>query len=89
VDVMMHSVAETFGSQAMGVILTGMGSDGASGMKKICDAGGYTVGQDEATCTVYGMPRATAALGALRRVLPLEEIAVEIAAACRAEAVVA
>ena len=87
VDVMMHSVAETFGSQAMGVILTGMGSDGASGMKKIADAGGYTVGQDEATCTVYGMPRAAATLGALRRVLPLEEIAGEIAAACRAEAV--
>jgi two-component system chemotaxis response regulator CheB len=87
VDLMMYSVAETFGSQAMGVILTGMGSDGASGMKKICDAGGYTLGQDEATCTVYGMPRAAGALGALRRVVPLEEIAGEIALACRAEAV--
>jgi len=89
VDLMMYSVAETFGSQAMGVILTGMGSDGASGMKKICDAGGYTLGQDEATCTVYGMPRAAGALGALRRVVPLEEIAGEIALACRAEAVTA
>ncbi len=66
-----------------GVIFTDMGRTGAGGMKKIPDAGGYTVGQDEATCTVYGMPRATALLGALRRVLPLEEIAGEIAAACR------
>jgi two-component system chemotaxis response regulator CheB len=86
VDVMMHSIAETFGSQAMGVLLTGMGSDGANGMKEIYDAGGYTVGQDEATCTVYGMPRAAALLGALKRVLPLEEVCGEIAAACRAEA---
>ncbi len=89
VDVMMQSVAETFGSQAMGVILTGMGADGAAGMKKIAEAGGYTVGQDEATCTVYGMPRAAAQNNSLRRVLPLDDIAAEIAAACRAEAVVA
>jgi two-component system, chemotaxis family, protein-glutamate methylesterase/glutaminase len=87
VDVMMLSVAEVYGSQAMGVLLTGMGADGANGMKKICDAGGYTVGQDEASCTVYGMPRAAALLGAVRRVLPLEEIGGEIAAACRAEVV--
>src|SRR5207244_3754215 len=58
VDVLMHSVADVFGSQAMGVILTGMGSDGAQGMKQIYDCGGLTVGQDEASCVVYGMPRA-------------------------------
>ena len=72
VDVLMKSVAER--DLAMGVILTGMGSDGAEGMKAIHDQGGLTIGQDEASCTVYGMPRACAQLGVLTRVVPLSQI---------------
>ena len=74
VDVLMLSVAEAFRSSAMGIILTGMGSDGALGMKAILDAGGITVGQDAASCTVYGMPRTCAERGILQRVVPLERI---------------
>jgi two-component system chemotaxis response regulator CheB len=81
VDVTMLSVAEVFGPLSMGIIMTGMGYDGAEGMKAIFAKGGYTVGQDEATCVVYGMPRACAEAGTLRRVLPLERIADEICAA--------
>jgi len=73
-DVLMQSVAATFQSLAMGVIMTGMGSDGALGMQAIRRAGGLTVGQDEATCAVYGMPRVCAELGVLQRVMPLSEI---------------
>jgi len=78
VDVMMCSVAEVYGSRAMGVILTGMGADGALGMKAIHDRGGYTVGQDEASCVVYGMPRAAAEMGALSSVAALGDVAAEI-----------
>ena len=73
-DVLMQSVAATFQSLAMGVIMTGMGSDGALGMQAIRRAGGLTVGQDEATCAVYGMPRVCAESGVLQRVMPLSEI---------------
>jgi two-component system, chemotaxis family, protein-glutamate methylesterase/glutaminase len=78
VDVTMLSVAERFRSAAMGIILTGMGADGALGMQAIFKAGGLTVGQDEATCTVYGMPRACAVLGILQRVVPLQRIPEQI-----------
>jgi two-component system chemotaxis response regulator CheB len=78
VDVMMKSVAKNFGNSAMGVIMTGMGSDGAQGMKAIYRAGGLTVGQDEASCIVYGMPRACAELGVLNRVVPLSAIPSQI-----------
>jgi two-component system chemotaxis response regulator CheB len=74
VDVMMLSVAEEFGSSAMGVIMTGMGADGVLGMKAIAHAGGLTVGQDEASCTVYGMPRSCAEAGVLRYVVSLRRI---------------
>jgi len=74
VDVMMLSVAETFRSLAMGVIMTGMGADGAKGMQAIAREGGMTVGQDEATCTVYGMPRVCAESGILQRVVSLQQI---------------
>lgn len=67
----------------MGVILTGMGSDGSQGMKAIHDAGGLTIGQDEATCTVYGMPQACVELGVLTRVVPLSEIPGELLQAVR------
>jgi two-component system chemotaxis response regulator CheB len=74
VDILMQSIAATYRSLAMGVIMTGMGSDGALGMKAIYRQGGLTVGQDEASCTVYGMPRACADLGVLHRVVPLSLI---------------
>lgn len=78
VDVTMVSAAQKFRSAAMGIILTGMGTDGAAGMQSIFEAGGVTVGQDEATCTVYGMPRACAELGILQRVVPLQRIPEQI-----------
>jgi two-component system, chemotaxis family, protein-glutamate methylesterase/glutaminase len=74
VDVMMLSVAEEFQSNCMGIIMTGMGSDGAQGMKAIYDKRGFTVGQDEATCAVYGMPRSCAEMNILNRVVPLRDI---------------
>jgi two-component system chemotaxis response regulator CheB len=78
VDVMMCSVAEACGPRAMGVIMTGMGSDGARGMRAISDNGGFTLGQDEPTCAVYGMPRACAEAGILDLVTPLQRIPTEI-----------
>jgi two-component system chemotaxis response regulator CheB len=78
VDVMMQSVAFAFRSQAMGIIMTGMGSDGAQGMKAIHAAGGFTVGQDEPSSVVYGMPRVCAEMGILDRVVPLSQIPYEI-----------
>lgn len=75
VDVMASQVAEAFGPAALGVILTGMGQDGVRGLRKLKDLGGYVVGQDEATCVVYGMPRAAAKEGLVDRVAPLNEIA--------------
>lgn len=74
IDVMMKSVAENYRNRAVGVILTGMGSDGAEGMKAIYRRGGLTIGQDEASCVVYSMPRACAELGVLNRILPLSDI---------------
>lgn len=78
VDVLMNSAAETFHDACMGIILTGMGADGARGMKAIYDRGGMTVGQDEASCAVYGMPRTCAELGVLRRTVPLDAMEHEI-----------
>lgn len=78
VDVLMQSVADVYGSAAMGIILTGMGSDGLQGMRSIFQKGGYTAAQDEATSTVYGMPRACAEANIVRRVLPLDQVAGEI-----------
>lgn len=83
VDVLMKSVAEAFRNLALGVIMTGMGSDGAAGMQSIHRQGGLTIGQDEATCTVYGMPRACAELGVLDRIVPLPQIPSQILHATR------
>lgn len=83
VNVLMNSVAETFRNLALGIIMTGMGSDGSEGMNAIHRQGGLTIGQDEATCTVYGMPRACAELGILSRVVPLSQIPVQILQATR------
>jgi two-component system chemotaxis response regulator CheB len=77
----MHSVARVYGNHAMGVIMTGMGADGAQGMKAIRDAGGWTIGQDAESCAVYGMPRSAAEINALCRVSPVSHIAAEIMAA--------
>lgn len=78
VDVLMHSVADVYGSSAAGIILTGMGSDGLRGLSAIFQKGGYTAAQDEATSTVYGMPRACAEAHIVRRVLPLGQVVSEI-----------
>jgi two-component system chemotaxis response regulator CheB len=80
---MMQSVATAFHSRAMGVIMTGMGSDGAQGMNAIHREGGLTLGQDEASCAVYGMPRVCAELGILDKVVPLAQIPQEILQAAR------
>jgi two-component system, chemotaxis family, protein-glutamate methylesterase/glutaminase len=72
---MFQSVAKFYGKQTLGILLTGMGQDGAAGMQDIAAAGGITIAQDEKTCVVFGMPKQAIALGAVRYVLPLQEIA--------------
>jgi two-component system chemotaxis response regulator CheB len=75
VDVLFRSVAAAAGPNAAGVMLTGMGKDGAHGMLEMKHAGAFNVAQDEATCVVFGMPREAIALGAVDQVLPLPSIA--------------
>lgn len=75
VDVLFESVARTVGPNAAGVLLTGMGSDGAKGLLKMAEAGALTIAQDQASCTVFGMPRAAIALGAAGVVAPIGRIA--------------
>jgi len=77
-DTLFISAARSFSRSAVGVILTGMGADGAAGLKRMHDAGAVTIGQDEETSTVYGMPKAAAELGAVDTVLPVNDIAGEI-----------
>jgi two-component system, chemotaxis family, protein-glutamate methylesterase/glutaminase len=74
IDATFSSVAESYGSSAVGVLLTGMGRDGAIGLKRIRDCGGLTIGQDEATSAVYGMPAAAMSADAVDVQLPLPEI---------------
>ena len=74
VDVLFDSAAELIGRSAIGVILTGMGKDGANGLLRMRKAGARTFGQDEATCVVYGMPREAAMIGAVEEVAALGEI---------------
>ncbi len=78
VDVLFDSVAELAGRNAVGVILTGMGRDGAAGLLKMRHAGARTIGQNEKTCVVYGMPRVAHELGAVEQQLPLTAIGEEI-----------
>lgn len=75
VDVLFRSVAETAGSDAMGVILTGMGSDGAKGLLEMRKQGSFTIGQDKASCVVYGMPMVAFDIGAVVRQAPCPSIA--------------
>lgn len=74
VDVLFHSLARRFGPRGLAILLTGMGSDGARGALEIRKAGGWTIGQDERSCLVYGMPKAAFRMGAIERQLPLEAI---------------
>ena len=78
VDVLFRSVAKAAGRNALGVIMTGMGDDGASGLKEMLDAGARTVAQDESTCVVYGMPKEAVKRGAVEKTVPLTSIAAEI-----------
>jgi two-component system, chemotaxis family, protein-glutamate methylesterase/glutaminase len=78
IDVLMNDVAQVFKNRAVGVIMTGMGSDGAEGMAAIFHQGGLTLGQDQASCAVYGMPRACAERGVLTRVVSLADIPTRI-----------
>ena len=82
VDVLFRSVAR-LGPAAVGAILTGMGADGAAGLKAMRDAGARTFGQNEATCVVYGMPRAARDMGAVEKELSLSAMPAAILAACR------
>ncbi len=74
VDVLFHSVAQYAGRNAVGVILTGMGNDGAVGMLAMRNAGAYTIAQDEASCVVFGMPREAIAMGGSNEIVPLHQI---------------
>jgi len=75
VEVLFKSAARVVGPNAIGIMLTGMGADGAKAMREMKDAGAYCVAQNEATCVVFGMPREAIAAGAVQEVLPLTQIA--------------
>ncbi len=78
VDVLFRSVAQSAGANALGVILTGMGKDGAVGLKEMRDAGAFTIAQDEASSIVWGMPGAAVACGGVAEILPLDDVAAGI-----------
>ncbi|MEO8123716.1 MAG: chemotaxis response regulator protein-glutamate methylesterase [Burkholderiales bacterium] len=78
VEVLFNSAARAVGASAIGVMLTGMGADGATAMKAMRDAGAWNFAQDEASCVVFGMPREAIAAGAVHEVLPLEAIAARL-----------
>lgn len=78
VDVLFRSAARSAGSNAMGIIMTGMGDDGARGMLEMHQAGAYTVAQDEASSVVFGMPKEAITRGGVDRILPLDQIAREV-----------
>ena len=85
VDPLFSSVAATFGPAALGIVLTGMGNDGAAGARAIAEAGGSVIAQDEASSVVWGMPGAAAAAGACAAVLPPDEIASTVAKLVKGE----
>ena len=84
VDVLFRSASRYAGRNAVGVIMTGMGNDGAQGMKEMKDAGAYNIAQDEASCVVYGMPKEAVLLGGVDISLPLEKIADHVVMKCGA-----
>ena len=83
VDVLFHSAAKQAGANALGVILTGMGKDGAQGLLAMRQAGAWTLGQDQDSCVVYGMPREAAQIGALEEVAALRDIGARVLARLR------
>jgi len=76
--VLFRSVAQSAGGNALGVILTGMGGDGAKGMLEMHNAGAATIAEDESTCVVWGMPRVAQELGAADHILPLPRISAKV-----------
>lgn len=82
VDVTLASLAPLYGPRLLAILLTGMGRDGARGLKLALDRGGQTLAEDETTCVVYGMPKAAAEIGAVGSLLPLTALAPAIARAC-------
>ncbi len=85
VDITFASLARLYGAHLLAVLLTGMGRDGARGLKLIQDGGGRTLAEDETTCVVYGMPKAAAEMGGVGALLPLPALAPAIAKACLSE----
>lgn len=83
VDVLFRSAARYGGRNVVGVIMTGMGDDGARGMLEMKQAGAFNIAQDESSCVVFGMPAEAIKLGSVDRILPLENIASEVVRACR------
>lgn len=82
-DPLFMSVAEHVGKDSVGVVLTGMGSDGAAGLRSIMEAGGTTIVQDEDSSVVWGMPGAAVRMGVASRVVPIDDVASEIRRAVR------
>lgn len=82
VDVMFRSAANVIGRNTIGVILTGMGRDGAAGMAELKEAGGHNLAQDEASCVVFGMPKEAIALGGVHEIMPLQNIAGRLVVLC-------
>ena len=80
VEVLFRSVAQAAGPFAAGVIMTGMGDDGAGGLLELREAGALTIAQNEATCVVFGMPREAIRRGAAKYVVPLDSIAITLMA---------
>jgi two-component system chemotaxis response regulator CheB len=83
VDVLFRSAARYAGKNAVGVIMTGMGDDGARGMLEMKEAGACTIAQDEESCVVFGMPKKAIELGAVRQVLPLGALGTTVLQECR------
>ena len=79
VDVLFNSIAENVGVNSIGVLLTGMGRDGAAGMAKMRGTGARTLAQDERTCVVFGMPKEAYEMGAAEKLVEIDDVTVEVA----------
>jgi len=83
VDILFRSASRYGGKNVVGVIMTGMGDDGAKGMKEMKDVGAYNIAQDENSCVVFGMPKEAIKVGAVDKILPLQKICSEVLQACK------